>query len=230
MTSDKIQEIIKARERNVKLKKSQISYGIILIFLITIIFFRIRLYNVNNSIIWIIAILTGIILRRSRFCFTAGFRDPVLSGSTSILRAIILGLIIATIGFGIIHYNLYLELGEYNINEIPGQIYPVGVHTAIGAIMFGVGMVISGGCASGTIMRIGEGFLLQIIVLIGFIIGTILGASNYSFWDNLFISKCNTIYVPKTLGYPITIVIQVIVLIIFYILALFYDKKNNILL
>lgn len=230
MTSDKIQEIIKARKSNINHKKNQIPYAVILIFIIIIIFFKIRLYNVNNSIIWIIAILTGIILRRSRFCFTAGFRDPVLSGSTSILRAIILGLIIATIGFGIIHYNYYVKLGEYNISELPGQIYPVGIHTAFGAIMFGIGMVISGGCASGTIMRIGEGFLLQIVVLVGFIIGTILGASNYSFWDNIFISKCNTIYLPKTLGYPITIVIQVIILIIFYILALFYDKKNNILL
>ncbi len=43
--------------------------------------------------------------------------------------------------------------------------------------MFGIGMVIAGGCASGTLMRVGEGFAMQMLSLLFFVIGSLIGAS-----------------------------------------------------
>ena len=49
--------------------------------------------------------------------------------------------------------------------------------------MFGIGMVISGGCASGTLMRVGEGFTMQILSLVFFYCGFPSGALTiFGFW------------------------------------------------
>lgn len=42
------------------------------------------------------------------------------------------------------------------------------MNTVVGGIIFGIGMVIAGGCASGMLMRIGEGFEMHLITLVGF--------------------------------------------------------------
>jgi len=225
MSSIKIEELKQKRQKEYKRKRNQVKYGLIIVCIIIFILIKLSLSNTIHGIIWTIGILIGITLQRSRFCFAAGFRDPVLVGSTSILKAIIIGLIITTIGFGLIQLN-YLQDNTMDINNIPGQIYPVGTNTIIGAILFGVGMVIAGGCASGTLMRIGEGFMLQVVVLIGFIIGTLLGAHNFKFWDTINYFK-TTIYLPKFIKLPYLIVGQVVLLLILYFLAHLYHEKNN---
>lgn len=230
MSSKRIEELKKRRQKEITKKKSQIKYGILVLSIWLIILFTFIMKNYEFTSFWIIGLLIGITLQRSRFCFAAGFRDPVLVGSTSILKAIILGLIISTIGFSIIQYISIDILNDISLNTIPGNIYPVGIHTAMGATIFGIGMVIAGGCVSGSVMRVGEGFLLQIVVMIGLIIGTLLGARNYKFWDISFVQRSPTIYFPEIIGLPLTLVFQLIALILLYFLADWYHKKNNIML
>ncbi|OPJ57277.1 YeeE/YedE thiosulfate transporter family protein [Alkalithermobacter paradoxus] len=223
MSSNRIEELKKRRQVELKNKKNQIHYALAITLITFAIYIFLLKHNIEYSKFWIIGLLIGFTLQRSRFCFGASFRDPVLAGSTSILRAIIIAFIITTIGFSILQSNYSLD----HVNTIPGQIYPVGIHTVIGAILFGLGMVIAGGCGSGILMRIGEGFTLQIVVLIGFIIGAMSAARNFEFWDKLIISKSPTIYLARYLGFPMTTILQIIVLIILYILVSIYDKKNN---
>jgi len=231
MSSQKINEIKKKRENErFRKKKSQIPYAIITT-IIGILFYIYLLKNNNyNSIFWIIGIATGFVLQRTRLCFTAGFRDPFMVGSTTVFRGVLIGIIISSFGFLIIQYN-YININGINAHSnIPGIIAPVGIHTIVGAILFGIGMVIAGGCGSGVLMRIGEGFIVQIVVLIGFIIGSLLGAYQYRFWHENFISKSPTIYFPEHLGFEVAATVQAIVLIILYIISYIYDKKNNIMI
>ena len=51
------------------------------------------------AISWVIGIGFGIVLQKARFCFAAAFRDPFLTGSTSLAKAVIIALAIATLGF-----------------------------------------------------------------------------------------------------------------------------------
>lgn len=227
MSSSKIQELKKKRQLNYKRKKNQIIYGLIFIILVSLIYIFFLKNEFMYSVTWILGLLIGFTIQKSRFCFTASFRDPIMVGSTSILKAVIIAFIISTIGFAVIQFSFLGENIGTACTKIPGEISPVGIHTALGAILFGIGMVIAGGCASGTLMRIGEGFTLQLIVLIGFIIGTLLGARHFEFWDKLLISKSPTIYIPQYLGFHMSIVIQVLVLIVLYYIADWYDKKNN---
>ncbi|TEB04373.1 putative inner membrane protein [Pelotomaculum schinkii] len=109
---------------------------------------------------------------------------------------------------------------------IPGAINPVGLHTMIGAFIFGIGMTIAGGCASGVLMRIGEGHVLPWVALLGFFIGTTLGAKNYSFWYDNIISKARVVYFPEHISLEVVVIVQIIVLVGLYKLAAWYEKKS----
>ena len=212
-----IDQLIQQREKEVKKEKSQIGYGLMILLATLIIggFFLKENYIYGVSLI--IGVVIGIIIRYSRFCFAAAFRDPYITGNTKLLRSVILGLIVATIGFGVKEYSQPLSLGGGS---------PVGIHLMLGAFVFGIGMVLAGGCASGLFMRVGEGHTIYLVVLIGFIIGALLGAKDYGFWYNLIIKNAKTIYFPDYVDLKVVIVVQVTGLMGLYKGALWYEKTH----
>ncbi len=207
-------------------KKDQKPIFLVVLGLVLLLMFKVISNDSMLGVYWIFGIAFGFVLQKSRFCFAASLRDPFIAGSTTIIRAVIVAMIIMTITFPIIQYISLLQ----GASVIPGFIYPVGFHTIIGGFLFGVGMVIAGGCATGTLMRIGEGFSMQVITLIGFLIGTLLGARHFPWWDKKFISDAPTIHLPSLFGWPGAIVFQVGVLILLFYLLKRYDDKHNIML
>ena len=218
-----------AQRKTKKKQYKQSKIGSILLLVLCIFGFIIFSSNSKFGQYWFFGLAFGFILQKTRFCFAAGFRDPVLVGSTSLLKAIIIAILVSNLGFAVIQNNILQGDLSIPFSSIPGAIYPVGLNTVIGAILFGIGMVIAGGCASGTLMRIGEGFMMQVIVLIGFLIGTLWGAHDFVFWNKLLISRASIVYLPHFLGFWQALLIQVIVLIALYYLADWYDKNNNIM-
>lgn len=227
MNSSKIEEMKRKRSLEYKNKKDQKKYAFIVAIVGILICFLLIKQNYTSGITWIIGLLIGFTLQRSKFCFTASFRDPVLVGSTSVFKAVIIALMIMTVGFAIIQYPFLSDY--YRIEQVPGQIGPAGMNTILGALLFGIGMVIAGGCASGTIMRIGEGFQIQLVVLLGFLIGTVIAAGSFEFWDELLIQKANPVYLPDIVGLPLSIVIQLLILGGLYVYVDRFDKKNSIM-
>ena len=57
------------------------------------------------AIYWIVGLAFGFVLQRSRFCFTAAFRDLFLLGDGRMLRGVLAGLGVATVGFVFVMYN-----------------------------------------------------------------------------------------------------------------------------
>lgn len=225
MLSKEMDELIKQRQGQVKKENSQIPYGVALL-LITLIMCAILWKSKFNYAVCLgVGIIIGIILRYSRFCFTAAFRDPFISGNTRGLRGMILAMIVSTVGFAVIQSG-YIHNKGIDYNLIPGAVSSVGIHVMIGAFIFGIGMVLAGGCASGVLMRIGEGHALHWVVLIGFIIGTLLGAKDYSFWYEHFIKDAKTIYFLEHFDLKIVVLAQIVVLIILYKLALRYENRH----
>ncbi|WP_346921115.1 YeeE/YedE thiosulfate transporter family protein [Clostridium sp. UBA7339] len=223
--SKEMDELIKQRQGQVKKENSQIPYSVALL-LITLIMCAILWKSKFNYAVCLgVGIIIGIILRYSRFCFTAAFRDPFTSGNTRGLRGMILAMIVSTVGFAVIQSG-YIHNKGIDYNLIPGAVSSVGIHVMIGAFIFGIGMVLAGGCASGVLMRIGEGHALHWVVLIGFIIGTLLGAKDYSFWYEHFIKDAKTIYFLEHFDLKIVVLVQIVVLIILYKLALRYENRH----
>jgi len=205
-----------SRTRTRKKKKSQIPIALILLAIIIGIGIWLSTRDEKLVLYWLTGLAFGFILQRSRFCFTASMRDPYLTGSTSVTKAVLIAFAITTIAFTAIKYG-------YSVKglPIPGGSYiaPISIGTGIGAFMFGIGMVIAGGCASGTLMRIGEGFWMQLISLVFFIVGSLLGAYNYGWWERNFFVSAPRIFLPDYLGWIGGVLANLLIIAIIYVIA-----------
>lgn len=225
MSSNEMDALIHQRLGTQKTKhKTQISYAVIILIIALIVSVLLWRSNHSDLVFWIVGIAFGIVMRYSRFCFAGAFRDPFLIRNTMLFRALLLSLMISTIGYAVIQYA-YLKDNAIDYTRIPGAIDPVGLNTVLGAFIFGIGMTIAGGCASSVLMRIGEGHILALVTLLGFFIGNTLGAKDYSFWYDIMISKGKVVYFPEYLNLGIVVILQMAVLMVLYKLAAWYEKR-----
>ncbi|WP_105616799.1 YeeE/YedE thiosulfate transporter family protein [Vallitalea okinawensis] len=212
------------RSRTRRKKKNQLPIGIVVFVLILLAGAYFGFQSASLGLQWILGISFGFILQKSRFCFTASMRDPYLTGSTSITRAVLIALAVTTIGFTAIKYGYYI-----NGLPIPGMSYvvPISLATIIGAFVFGVGMVIAGGCASGTLMRVGEGFSMQVLSLAFFVIGSLWGAHDFEWWSFHIISKGPKVFLPDVFGWFGAVVIQLLIILCLYMVAVKYEQAKT---
>ena len=221
-TGERIQRSSRSRAR--KNKPNQIPFGIGVLLLIVVIGIVLGQVSPTLGLFWIIGNAFGYILQRSRFCFTAAMRDPYLTGGTNLTKAVLLAFAITSIGFVAIKYGAFVK-GL----PIPGQGYvvPISLATVIGAFIFGVGMVISGGCASGTFMRVGEGFMMQILSLVFFIAGSLLGAWHFGWWKLTFIVRGKAIFMPDVFGWFGAVVVQLAIIMLLWIALDKFQKHRQ---
>ncbi|MBI2526699.1 MAG: YeeE/YedE family protein [Candidatus Rokubacteria bacterium] len=112
------------------------------------------------------ALLTGLvfgyILQRGGFCLTRALSNAVLMRDFTILRAYLLALLVAIIGVHV--------LGALGLLQVPIRPFR-WVANILGGLLFGVGMILSGGCSGSTWYRVGEGAVGAWVVLLGFAMG-----------------------------------------------------------
>lgn len=214
-------------EQRAKKKATQIIAGVIVIIACIGIAFYAQTQNKNGAYIWIIGLLLGYVLQRSRFCFTAAMRDPMLTGSTSLTKALIMALTLSSILFAAMQIKATgWNLKNVNFADVKlvGNIAQLGWNTVLGGLLFGIGAVIAGGCASGTLMRMGEGFLQQWIAIIFFIIGTMIANPLM----NSLTKGAKPVHLPQALGgWLPALLIQFGALFILYALADWFGKKKT---
>jgi len=103
-----------------------------------------------RAVIVVVGFAIGFIMHRSRLCFARAFREPFMTAEGDMTKAVILalavGLPIAALLFEKKVLDPYLA--------IPPA-YWIG--SLAGGLIFGIGMVFAGGCASGSLWRMGEG-------------------------------------------------------------------------
>jgi uncharacterized protein len=212
-------------EERAKKRRNQIIAGAVLAVLIVVIGVFLSGRSSMGGVHWIFGIALGVVLQRSRFCFTAALRDPVLTGGTNLLKAVIIALAVATVGYVAIQFGRF-GVGLTVEGAIPGHVKPAGLHTVIGAFIFGIGAVIAGGCASGTVMRVGEGYQMQWLSIVFFIIGSVIGAAIFPWWKPL-VNAGATVYLPQALGGWIpALLVQAVLLLGLYILADWWGKRK----
>jgi hypothetical protein len=78
-----------------------------------------------------------------------------------------------------------LGAGELFGQPVRGNVSPAGVAVIVGAFMFGIGMQLGGGCASGTLFSVGGGNLRMVVTLAAFVAGSVIGTANLSWWQGL---------------------------------------------
>jgi hypothetical protein len=104
----------------------------------------------------------GYVIQRGGFCLTRALSNAVLMRDGTILRAYLLALLVAMVGV-----ELLEVLGLVDIPLRPLR----WLSNVVGGLLFGVGMILSGGCSGSTWYRVGEGAIGAWVVLLGFAIG-----------------------------------------------------------
>jgi hypothetical protein len=108
------------------------------------------------GLFWAYGLAFGFVLQRGRLCFAAAFRDIFLLQHGRTLKAVLAGLAVATIGFGLV---MSKQVPNPTLGFLPptANVLPIGLHLVFGGLIFGFGMVVAGGCVSGSVYRMGEG-------------------------------------------------------------------------
>ena len=214
-----------------KIERNLISFKLSsLLAILFIIAFGIYLNSVSSvtGIIWVFSILAGITLQRSRLCFASSFRDLFLFGSTKTLKSIILGLMTTSFLFIFVMRSI---IQNPTIGSIPADPYilPFGVSTIVGGVLFGFGMVIAGGCVSGSLYRIGEGYVASLFSILGVVTGLVTLSLSWEWWWDNLISNEPKIWLPKLfdMGYLGAFIVTLILGITVYIGLTVYESKKG---
>ena len=77
-----------------------------------------------------------------------------------------------------------LAQGSFFGEAVHGELGAVGISVLVGAFLFGLGMQLGGGCASGTLYTAGGGNTRMLATLAAFIAGSALGAYHFAWWEN----------------------------------------------
>lgn len=200
--------------------KSQRKWNLAFSIFMLMLFFTLLQLNVKTALIFVLATGLGFTLQKSRFCFVAAFRDPMITGITEMTRAVILLTGISVLGFGVIY-----QISEATQRSLVLNVFPLGLATIVGGVLFGIGMVLAGGCVSGILMRIGEGFAMQMVAFIGLLIGAFAGKNTQAFWRGTF-GEWTGIFIPAFLGWIPTIIIELLLLGGIWKLAYLWQNKR----
>ena len=131
----------------------------------------------RQAALFIVGAFAGVVLYHAAFGFTSAWRVFIADRRGAGLRAQMLMLAITCAIF----FPL-LASGSVFGQSVRGSISPIGVGVAAGAFIFGLGMQLGGGCASGTLFSVGGGSTRMLITLFFFIIGSVIGTAHMGWW------------------------------------------------
>lgn len=106
----------------------------------------------------------GFVLQRGRFCLNTAFRNFFYIKDHTLFRAYLLALVVAVLGA-----NLIEQFGFLHLASVRQEF--TWLANILGGFIFGIGMVLAGGCAASTWYKTGEGLVGSWMAALGFMIG-----------------------------------------------------------
>jgi uncharacterized protein len=172
------------------------------------------------AVLLLFGVAFGMVLQRSRFCLVSAFREPFMSGQSGHTRAAALALTLSMIGFSI--------LKATDLKDVAEWVFPSFWFGAMsGGTLFGIGMVIAGGCGVGTIWRAGEGHLKLWLALVFFAVGA-------SMMRRLIVSTetirqlGSALFLPNLIGWPSAIWLIVALMALWYLLSGWNEQRRSV--
>lgn len=149
----------------------------------------------------------GFVMQRGRFCLTGGFRDMYIAKDNRMFYALLIAIAVQAVGvYALISFGVF----EYSAGTL--SILPA----IIGAFIFGIGIILAGGCATGTWYRAGEGLIGSWIALAGYMLmATIMRTGPLGWIQSQAYSNTNgTNSIAETFGVNVWIIISIFVAIV----------------
>lgn len=124
--------------------------------LISYVYYKVNVYYMYLVVYIWFGFAYGMMLQYGRFCFASASRDLFAAK----VPRMAVGVMMALMFFSIVQ----AVLSATNMSTFHPA--PFGIHTLISGLIFGLGMVLAGGCASGTLYKIGEGNGTSLLVAV----------------------------------------------------------------
>ena len=125
---------------------------------------------------WCTAFVFGAIAGRSNFCTMGAVADVVNMGHWGRARSWMLALAVAVLGANLMALAGWIDLSQsvYHRPVVPW------LSLVLGGAVFGVGMTLAGGCPNRNLVRLGQGSMRSLVVLV------FLGVSGYMTLKGIF--------------------------------------------
>ncbi len=131
----------------------------------------------RQALLYLIGAALGLTLYHAAFGFSSSWRVFLTDRRGAGLRAQMLMLAVATVLFFPV-----LADGTLMGRSVSGALAPVGISVLVGAFLFGIGMQLGGGCASGTLYTAGGGNTRMMVTLAAFVAGSFLATHHFHWW------------------------------------------------
>jgi uncharacterized membrane protein YedE/YeeE len=174
----------------------------------------------RQSALYVVGALLGVSLYHAAFGFTSAWRVFIADGRGAGLRAQMLMLAV-----GVALFFPALASGTLFGAPVKGLVSPAGTSVIVGAFMFGIGMQLGGGCASGTLYTVGGGSTRMIVTLIAFIAGSVIGTAHMPFWTSL--PQLKPISLVSTLGLAPALALNWIVFAAIAAITIVVEKRRH---
>jgi uncharacterized membrane protein YedE/YeeE len=173
----------------------------------------------RQASLFVVGLAAGVILYHAAFGFTAAWREVVATGRSAGLRAQMVML-----GVTVLIFTPLIALGEIGGVSLRGSVAPLNIAVVIGAFMFGIGMQLGGGCASGTLFTAGGGNARMLITLAFFIVGSVLGSWHWPLWQD--VPGFGAVALSQSFGVVGGIAVSFVLFAAVYLCAASWEKRK----
>ncbi|WP_250503253.1 MULTISPECIES: YeeE/YedE family protein [unclassified Caballeronia] len=174
----------------------------------------------RQAALYVVGALLGVSLYHAAFGFTSAWRVFISDGRGAGLRAQMLMLAV-----GVALFFPALAAGTLFGTPVTGLVSPVGTSVVVGAFIFGIGMQLGGGCASGTLYTVGGGSTRMIVTLAAFIAGSVIATAHMPFWTAL--PQMQPVSLVKTLGAGPALAVNWIVFALIAAVTVVIEKRRH---
>ncbi len=216
-------------------QKTQALIGLILLVAISI--WTIAIGKPKLQIYMITGLLIGYALTRSRFGYAGGVKRIYMTGDSELNNALYVMFVITAFAIAGIHYMAVTNGMDIDkAMKIYANVKPLDLGVLLGGFLFGYGMILAGGCASGTLTDLGEGAGRGLIALIFYILGAPIGHYlRHLHEQSKVLTKMRyKAYLPDWFGarnevfsYVWAVVLIAVVFLILYMISENYSKKRK---
>jgi len=126
----------------------------------------------SQYLIWffVLAAIFGALASKANFCTMGAVADWANFGDLNRMRSWVLAIALTVIGVGVLEYLGIIDMSLTTSNETSTPPYRFGnfvwLRHLVGGAMFGIGMSLASGCGNKTLVRLGEGNLKSLLVLL----------------------------------------------------------------
>jgi hypothetical protein len=155
----------------------------------------------------LLGLVSGFVMHRSDYCMAGMFRDIFMFRRSFRLRALGLQIVLTMIAFEAFRLLQLLPLYPFPM------LSPPSLANLLGGFLFGIGMVLAGGCVVGTLYKMGAGSLLSTCAFGGLLIGSAIYAEIHPWWSVLIRKTylgTNALTLPQLVGLSPTLFVLVL--------------------